>query len=52
MLALTSSLAFVAAAAVASGAVVDTVRQNRSRITAALRGRPLERVRPVLHAAA
>jgi len=52
MFALVSSLAFVAAAALAGTIVVDTLRDSRRRITDALRGRPLPRLSPVLPAAA
>jgi len=52
MFALVSSLAFVAAAALAGTIVVDTLRDSRGRITDALRGRPLPRLSPVLPAVA
>jgi len=52
MFALISSIVFAGAAFVAAYAVTSTFQQSRSRVVDALQGRPLERIRPALRAAA
>ena len=52
MFALLSTFAFAGAAIVAAYAVASTFSERRSRVVDAFRGRPLERVRPALPAAA
>jgi hypothetical protein len=52
MFALLSSLVFAGAAYVAAYAVASTFHESRSRIVDAFHGRPLERIRPLLSAAA
>ncbi len=48
MLAIFAPLAFIAAALVALCAVASTFRESQPRIFDALRGRPLERIKPLL----
>ena len=52
MFALLSSFVFAGAACVAAYSVASTFHDNRSRVVDAFRGRPLDRVRPSLGAAA
>ena len=52
MFAMLASFVFTGAVVLAACAVTKTVQENRSRITDALHGRPLRRVRPALRAAA
>ena len=52
MFAMLSSFVFVGAVYVAGFAVTSTFRESRSRITDALHGRPLPRIRMILRAAA
>ena len=52
MFAYVSSIAFAGAAYLAANSVMTTLQDNRSRIADALRGRPLERISPLLSAAA
>lgn len=52
MFAMLSSFVFVGAVYVAGFAVTSTFRESRSRVTAALQGRPLPRIRFAVRAAA
>ncbi len=52
MFALVSSFAFAGAAYLAANSVMTTFHDSRARITDALHGRPLERIRPLLRAVA
>jgi hypothetical protein len=52
MFALLSSFVFVGVASVAAYAVTSTLQESRSRVVEALQGRPLERIRLALPAAA
>ena len=52
MFAMLASFVFTGAVALAAGAVASTISESRARITDALHGRPLPRIRPAPRAAA
>lgn len=51
MFAVIASFVFIGAVIVAASAAISTISENRSRITAALQGQALPRLRPILPAA-
>ncbi len=52
MFAFVSSIVFAGAAYLAANSVMTTFQESRTRIADALHGRPLQRISPLLRAAA